>query len=180
MSVNLSNKLPASSHRSSSISSNDENLPSLIKVEEHLPTFTKATAANLPHHGIITEDDPPSFRLSVANQEAEQEFPLISPWTAEVLLHTHPDINNTIHTITFRLIATIHHCTLAASQKVDQFQVCKQQLWTQITSRNFKITQLQGQLGTVNIPAGFEPNLGNASNIVPLSTGECIIPHFVR
>src|SRR5216683_4732738 len=141
MLVNLSNKSPTSSH-CSSISSNNKNLPGLIVVEEHLPTFAEATTTNLPHHVIPTEDNLPSFHLSMANQEAKQEFPPIFPQTAEVLLHTHPNINEAIHAIAFRLITTIHHCTLATSQEVDQFQVHEQQLQTQITSHNLKITQL--------------------------------------
>jgi|SRR5216683_4739169 len=118
MSVNLSNELPASSHHSS-VSSEEDDLPRLITIKEYLPTFTEAATANLPHHIITTEDDPPSFHLSVANQKAEQEFPPISPHMAEVLLHTHPDINDAIHAVTFGLIATIHCQMLAASQELD-------------------------------------------------------------
>jgi len=32
----------------------------------------------------------------------------------------------------------------------------------------------------VDIPAGFEPNLGHVSNTMPLSTGERVIPQFVQ
>jgi|SRR6266851_754570 len=128
MSVNLSNKSPASSHQSS-ISSRDKNLPGLITIpEEHLPTFTKAAMANLPHTVIDTEDEPPSFHLTVATQEAEQEFPPISPRTAKVLLQMHPNINNTIHAVAFGLITTIHCHTLATSQELDQSQTYEQQL----------------------------------------------------
>jgi len=35
-------------------------------------------------------------------------------------------------------------------------------------------------LGTVNIPARFKPNLGNVADTVPLSTGERVVPQFVR
>jgi len=69
---------------------------------------------------ISTEDELLSFCLTVANQEANMEYPPISPRTAEVLLHTHPDINNTIHAVAFGLIATIHRCTLAASQETEE------------------------------------------------------------
>src|SRR6266853_6346447 len=131
MLVDLSNKLPTSSHHSS-ISSSEDDLPGLIAVKECLPTFAEAATANLPHHIVTTEDDPPSFCLSVTNQEAEQEFPPISPQMAEVLLCTPPDINNAIHAIAFRLIATIRHHTLAASQELDQSRVHKQQLQSQI------------------------------------------------
>src|SRR6266851_2430230 len=107
MSIDLSNKSPASS-RHSSTSSEDDNLPSLITVQAHLPTFAEATASALPYMVISTEDEPLSFCLTVANQEANMEYPPISPQIAEVLLYMHPDINNTIHAIAFRLIATIH------------------------------------------------------------------------
>ncbi|SRR6266851_3515160 len=120
MSINLSNESLASS-RCSSISSEDDNLLGLVTVpEEHLPTFAKAAATNLPHTTINTEAKPPSFCLTVANQEAKQEYPPISPHMAEVLLQTHPNINNTIHAVAFGLITTIHQCTLATSQKLDQ------------------------------------------------------------
>jgi len=76
-------------------------------VQEHLPTFAKATTA-LPHTIVTTKDEPPSFRLTVANQKADMEYPPTSPQTAEVLLRMHPDINDTIHAVAFRLIATIH------------------------------------------------------------------------
>src|SRR5713101_8083598 len=119
MSNDLSNNSPTSSCHSS-VSSKDDNLPRLITIEECLPTFAEATATNPPHHIITTEDDPLSFHLSIPNQEAKQEFPPISPHTAEVLLCTHLDINEAIHAITFQLITTIHHHMLAASQELDQ------------------------------------------------------------
>jgi|SRR6266851_3944360 len=107
MSVDLSNEsLTSTCH--SSTSSSDDNLPGLITVQECLPTFTEATATILSHTIITTKDEPPSFRLSIANQEANIEYPLISPRTTEVLLRTHPDINDAIHTVAFGLIATIH------------------------------------------------------------------------
>jgi|SRR6266851_3878784 len=121
MSVDLSNESLASFCQLS-ILSEDDNLPRLIAVpKECLPTLAKAAATNLPHTIINIKDKPLLFCLSVANQEAEQEFPPISPCTAKVLLRTHPDINNTIYAVAFGLIATIHHHTLAASQELDQF-----------------------------------------------------------
>src|SRR5216683_3501807 len=125
MLVNLSNKSTTSSC-CSSISSDEENLLGLIAIEEQLPTFAEATTTDLPHHIITPTEDPPSFCLSMANQEAEQEFPPISPQTAEVLLYTHPNINDAIHTVAFGLIATIHRYMLATSQEVDQFWTCEQ------------------------------------------------------
>src|SRR6266851_4481958 len=117
MSVSLSNKSPALSY-CLSISSEDNNLPRLIAVlEECLPTFAKAATTNLPHTTINTEDEPLSFCLTIANQEAEQEYPPIFPYMAEVLLQTHPNINNTIHMVVFGLITTIHQHTLASSQE---------------------------------------------------------------
>src|SRR6266851_5937775 len=109
MSINLSNKSLAFSHQSST-SSDEDKLPRLITVEEHLPLFAEATTANLPHTIITSEDNPPSFCLSVTTQEAKQEFPSVSPHTVEILLCMHPNINKAIHTVTFGLIATIHHC----------------------------------------------------------------------
>jgi len=119
MSDNLSNESPTSLRRSS-VLSRDKNLPGLIVIyEERLSTFAKA-ATTLSHTTIKTEDKPLSFHLTIATQEAEQDFPPISPCTAEVLLQTYPNINNAIHAVTFRLIATIHCCTLAASQELNQ------------------------------------------------------------
>ena|SRR5216683_6601246 len=120
MSVNLSNKSPTSSCQLS-VSSENDNLLGLVAIlKECLPTFTKAAATHLPHTIINTTNKPPSFCLSIANQEAKQEFPPISPQTAEVLLCTHPDINEAIHVVAFGLIATIHQCTLATSQELNQ------------------------------------------------------------
>ena len=67
MSVNLSNKLPASSHHSSVSSGSHDDLPTLIAVHnKQLPTFAEAATAVLPCTVITSEDLPPSFRLTIA------------------------------------------------------------------------------------------------------------------
>ncbi len=48
-----------------------------------------------------------------------------------------------------------------------------------VTSYNLEIGRLQGRLGIMDIPVGFEPNMGNMSNTVPLSMGEQVIPQFI-
>ncbi len=176
MSDHISNE---SSVSSPTLSSNE--LPVLVTITEWLPTFAEATAEHLPWVTIVThEEDPPSFRLSTALAEHDQEFLPVSPQTAEVILHTHPNINDAVQAITYGLIATIHHRTLHASQELDASCTREQQLRQQITTRSLEIMHLQGRLGTIDIPAGFEPNLGNVVDTVPLSTGEHIIPQFVR
>ena len=95
-------------------------------------------------------------------------------------MHTHPDINEAIHTVTYRLIATIHRRTLASSQELNASRTREQQLRQQLAAHGLEITRLQGQLGTVNIPARFEPNLGYMANTVPLSMGKRVVPQFVR
>src|SRR6266851_5662784 len=85
-----SNKSSVSSCPSSPDQDSD-NIPNLVEEGERLPTFAKAALAQLPHV-VIPEQDPPSFRISAALQENDQEFPPVSPRTAEILLHTHPDI----------------------------------------------------------------------------------------
>src|SRR6266851_3702628 len=180
MSDQVSNKLSTSSCHSSIASSSDE-LPTLIAIEEQLPTFAEATAAHLPHVTIVThKEDPPSFCLSTTLAEHEQDFPPVSPRTAEVILHTHPDINDAVQAIAYGLIATIHRHTLHASQELDASHTREQQLHQQIIARGLEITRLQGRLGTVDIPAGFELNLGNVVDTVPLSTGKRVIPQFVQ
>src|SRR5216683_2029130 len=114
MSDQVSNELSISSHRSSI--SQDHDIPRLINIKEQLPTFAEATTNNLPQV-IVPSEEPLSFCLSAATHEAEQEFPPVSPRTAEVLLWTHPNINKAIHAVAYGLIATIHCCTLAASQE---------------------------------------------------------------
>ena len=121
---------------------------------------------------MVPDQEPPSFRLSAALQENDQEFPPVSPRTAKVLLRTHPDINKAIHAIAYSLITTIHRRTLAASQELDASCTREQQLHHQLIAHGLEVTRLQGRLGTVDIPAGFEPNLGNVVDTVPLSTGE--------
>ncbi len=95
-------------------------MPALVDIEECLPTFAEAATTQLPHVIIPDNEDPPSFHLSTATHEAKQEFPPVSPRTAEVLLRTHPDINEAIHAVVYRLIATIHCCTLHASQELNK------------------------------------------------------------
>src|SRR6266851_2223912 len=112
----------------SSILQDDNQVPRLIAIEECLPTFAEATIANLPRVLIPNDEDPPSFHLSNATHEAKQDFPPVSPRTTEILLRTDPDIKEAIHTITYRLIAAIHRCTLATSQELDATHTRKQQL----------------------------------------------------
>ncbi len=92
----------------------------------------------------------------------------------------HPNINEAIHAIAYGLIATIHCQTLASSQELDTSRTRKQQLHHQLITRSLKITRLQGRLGTIDIPARFKPNLGHVADTVPLSTGEQVVPQFVR
>src|SRR5216683_1513866 len=109
MSEPISNESSISSHRSS-VSHDSQEIPSLV-VAECLPTFAEAATAQLPHV-VVPDEEPPSFHLSNVLQEAEQEHPPLSPRTAEVLLRTHPNINEAINAIAYRLIATIHRHTL--------------------------------------------------------------------
>ncbi len=178
MSDQQSNELSVSSGCSSP-DQDLNNTPSLISLKECLPTFAEATTTQLPHV-VISKQDPASFRLSATLHENKQEFPPVSPQTAKVLLHTHPDINKAIHAVTYGLIATIHRHTLASSQELDTSCTREQQLCHQLITCGLKITHLQGWLGTVNIPAGFEPNLGHIANTIPLSTSKQVVPQFVR
>ncbi len=134
----------------SSASSSDNNLPGLIAVEERLPTFTEAAATVLQHTHITTTEDPPLFHLSLAMQEANQEYPPISPRTAEVMLRTHPDINNTIGAVAFRLIATIHRRTLATSNETEQGRIREAQLQTQLATHNVEVAQCNLEIGHLN------------------------------
>jgi len=156
-----------------------DDAPALITIKERLPTFTEAATIHLPRI-MVPDQEPPSFRLSATLHENDQEFPPMLPRTTEVLLRMHPDINEAIHTITYGLITTIHRRTLATSQELDASCTREQQLCHQLIACSLEVTHLQGQLGTVNIPAGFEPNLGHVADTVPLSMGERVVPQFVR
>src|SRR6266853_6210432 len=107
MSDQVSNKSSSVSSPCSSVGQDLDDTPALIAIEERLPPFAKATTIHLPHI-VVPNQEPPSFQLSTTLQENDQEFPPVSPRTAEVLLRTHPDINEAIHTIAYGLIATIH------------------------------------------------------------------------
>src|SRR6266851_2212613 len=129
---------------SSCASSPDQSIndtPGLIALEERLPTFAKAAATHLPHI-VIPDQEPPSFHLSAALQENDQEFPLVLPRTTEILLRTHPDINEAIHTVAYGLITTIHHCTLASSQELNANYTREQQLCHQLIARGLEVTCL--------------------------------------
>src|SRR5216683_5883263 len=178
MSDQQSNESSVSSPHSS-VGQDLDDTPAFITIEERLPTFAEATAIHLPRV-VVPDQDPLSFRLSTALQENDQEFPPVSPQTAEVLLCTHPDINEAIHAVAYGLIATIHCQTLASSQELDASCTREQQLHHQLITHGLEITCLQGRLGTVDIPARFEPNLGHVADTVPLSTGKRVIPQFVR
>src|SRR6266853_717870 len=104
MSDQVSNESSVSSCRLSVLQDGSE-VPALVDIEECLPTFAEAATTQLPHVIIPDNEDPPSFHLSTATHEAKQEFPPVSPRTAEVLLRTHPDINEAIHAVAYRLIA---------------------------------------------------------------------------
>jgi len=180
MSQHTSNESSDSSRRSS-ISSDDASIPALVTAEEgHLPTFAEAATTLLPRTNVPSAEEPPSFRLTVATCKLEQEFPPVSPRTAEVLLRTDPDINDTIQAIAYGLIATIHHRTLHASQELDESHTCEQQACQQLAAQWLEITHLQGRLRVIDIPAGFEPNLGHVIDTVPLSTGERVVPQFIH
>src|SRR5712671_4616984 len=90
------NESSINSHCSSVSSKDDADLPILIAMAEHLPTFAKAAATQLPRTTTPDNEDLPSFCLSVATRELEQDHPPVLPRTAEVLLCTHPDINEAI------------------------------------------------------------------------------------
>ncbi|SRR5216683_4218852 len=110
----VSNESSTSSHHLS-ILENTHEIPGLIPLDKCLPTFAEVTATTLHSIVIPNHKEPPSFHLSTATHEVEQEFPPVSLRTAKVLLHTHLDINEAIHAVAYRLIATIHHCTLYTS-----------------------------------------------------------------
>src|SRR6266851_2976951 len=73
----VSNKSSISSP-CSSVDQDLDDTPTLIAVEEQLPTFAKAAAIHLPCV-VVPDQEPPSFRLSAALQETTKNSPQYHP-----------------------------------------------------------------------------------------------------
>src|SRR6266851_148951 len=163
-SINQSNKSPASS--ASSVLDDQEPPLRFVSVE------------------------PPSFILSAALEEATQQHPPVSPRTAtcifnrawrdfiprneplsakeaEDFLLENDDLSTTVRATTYGLVSTIYRHTAQHSHHMRQSEQHIIEQHNIMAQREEEIAHLHARLGATKAPAGFLPNEGHISCIIP-------------
>jgi len=187
-SVDQSIESPASSI--SSIHENEEALPRFVSVEP--PNFT-----------IDIAHEPPSFALSAALEEATQQHPPVSPrmathifncaWhdyvprneplsaeEAEDFLLKNNDLSATVRATAYGLVSTIHRHTAQYTHNIRQLEQCVIEQRNIVAQREEEIACLRARPGATEAPAGFVPNEGHVSCVIPAKGGGLVVPRFVQ
>src|SRR5216683_4731190 len=120
---------------------------------------------------------PFSFHADVTGQN----YPPVSPTSAETILALDPTLNATIRATAFRLATTVRQRTEHYSQRLADAGLCIIQLERLNEQRNADNRQLRAQLGLLSVPDGFERNEGRVVARVPSGgRGQMVVPTWIR
>jgi hypothetical protein len=104
----------------------------------------------------------------------------LSPEATEDLLMEQEDLGDTVCATAYGLVSTIHR---RAQQYDRQLRAAEGRVLEQrelVAQRDERITQLQRQLGNVELPPSFEPNEGHVTCTIPSEDRLQVAPRFVR
>src|SRR5216683_4843422 len=110
-----------------------------------------------------------------------QEYPPVSPTSAETILALDPTLNATIRATAFRLATTVRQRTEHYSRRLAEAGLRIVQLERVNEQRNADNWQLRARLGLLSIPDGFERNEGRVIARVPSrGGGQMVVPTWIR
>src|SRR6266851_103050 len=119
--------------------------------------------------------------FSLVTDTTGQDYPPVSPTSAETILALDPTLNATIHATAFRLATTVRQRTEHYSRRLAEAGLRIVQLERVNEQRNADNRQLRAQLGLLSIPDGFERNEGRVVAQVPSGGGgQMVVPTWIQ
>jgi hypothetical protein len=101
----------------------------------------------------------------------------VSPQTAVNILATQPDLNETVHVITYGLVSTVHRCKVAHALETKERNKTNRVLQEKLKTYTDKIDR---EFFLPGCPNGYEPNDGHVSTLIPVGEGFSVPAKFVR
>jgi hypothetical protein len=101
----------------------------------------------------------------------------VSPQTAINILATQPDLNETVRTIAYGLVSTVHRCEVAHAIKTKECDETNRTLQKKLKAYADKIDR---DFFLPGCPDGYEPNDGRVSTLIPVAGGFSVPAKFVR
>src|SRR5216683_7353866 len=110
-----------------------------------------------------------------------QNYPPVSPTSAETILALDPTLNATIHATAFGLATTVRQRTEHYSQRLAEAGLRIIELKRLNDQHNADNRQLRARLGLLSVPDGFEHNEGRVVARVPSrGGGQMVVPTWIR
>jgi hypothetical protein len=101
----------------------------------------------------------------------------VSPQTAVNILTTQPDLNETVHTIAYRLISTVHHWEVAHALETKEHDKTNWVLQERLKQYADKV---DCNFFLPGCPDGYELNEGQISTQIPVGEGYFVDTKFIR
>src|SRR6266853_1236824 len=164
-----------------------DGLYNLSNETHHSPRHTPSVPSSPepPASPTLGEISPPPTEATIpfgliANI-AGQNYPPVSPTSAETILALDPTLNTTIRATAFGLASTVRQRTEHYSQRLAEAGLRIVQLKRLNEQRNADNRQLRARLGLLSIPDGFERNEGRVVARVPSGGGgQMVVPMWIR
>jgi hypothetical protein len=100
----------------------------------------------------------------------------VSPQTVVNILATQPDLNETVRTIAYGLVSTVHRCEVAHALKTKECDETNRVLQVKLKAYADKI---DCEFFLPGCPDGYEPNDGHISTLIPIGEGFSVPAKFV-
>jgi hypothetical protein len=174
-----SNESHRSPPRTQSIPSSPEQRDSVTLAEIASPTTTPSFPLTIVAND---EQDSNSDHRPIAGliDLARDNYPAVSPMTAETILALDPTLNATIRATAYGLATTIREHTAQYAQKLTEAEQKINRLEWINQQRTQDNRQLRARLGLLSIPDGFERNEGRVTAAVPTGGGRMVVPEWIR
>src|SRR5216683_6141855 len=144
---------------------------------------TDSSVQYVPHSPTPSVQElpsPPPLRVHIT-AEGVAHSPPISPGSAATLLRTEDDsLTDTMRAVANGLIATIHHRSAVADQRLVESRRRINQLQGTVHAREAEIRHIRSSNATPEMPAGYERNGGRVDIQVSSHGGENIVARWIR
>jgi hypothetical protein len=176
---NTSNESHCSLLRTQSVPSSPEQCDSVTLAEVASPTTTPSFPLT-----IVTnyEQDSNSDHGPIAGliDLTRDNYPAVSPTSAETILALDPMLNATIRATAYGLATTVRERTAQYTQKLAEAEQKIERLKRINQQQTQDNRQLQARLGLLSVPDGFERNEGRVTTAVPTGGGQMVVPEWIR
>jgi hypothetical protein len=152
--------------------------PSYTFLHYHMSSVNlsnESPASTMPSSPILPIPFNPIADPAAIAQLAPNYTP-VSPQTAVNILATQPDLNETVRTIAYGLVSTVHRREVAHALETKECDETNRVLQAKLKTYADKIDR---EFFLPGCPDGYEPNNGRVSSLIPIGEGFSIPAKFV-